>query len=234
MIQVCPAAVGELKREEVKVNYLVIDLEMCGVPQMYRTGKYKYSNEIIQIGAVLLDQKFMQADTFCQYVHPEYGALDHFISALTGIENKQLKHALPLKEVLHMLIDWIGGRRYKVYAWSENDYCQLAREIRCKEIEDPDIKDFMDQGKWLDYQEIFGRRYKFSRAIGLDEALMLCDIEPDGKFHNGLDDAVNTAKIIEKLEMNPEFQIQNYEQGTNMPPEHLKFSIGDLLANLVF
>ena len=33
----------------------------------------------------------------------------------------------------------------------------------------------MDQGKWLDYQEIFGRRYKFSRAIGLDEALMLCD-----------------------------------------------------------
>ena len=116
------------------MNYLVIDLEMCGVPQMYRTGKYKYSNEIIQIGAVLLDQKFMQADTFCQYVHPEYGALDHFISALTGIENKQLKHALPLKEVLHMLIDWIGGRRYKVYAWSENDYCQLAREIRCKEI----------------------------------------------------------------------------------------------------
>lgn len=26
MIQVCPAAVGELKRGEVKVNYLVIDI----------------------------------------------------------------------------------------------------------------------------------------------------------------------------------------------------------------
>ena len=66
------------------MNYLVIDLEMCGVPQTYRSEKYKYSNEIIQIGAVLLNQKFGQAETFAQFVHPEYGVLDHFISDLTA------------------------------------------------------------------------------------------------------------------------------------------------------
>ena len=32
------------------MNYLVIDLEMCRVPKLYRS-KYKYANETIQIGA---------------------------------------------------------------------------------------------------------------------------------------------------------------------------------------
>ena len=77
-------------------------------------------------------------------------------------------------------------------------------------------------------------RYEFTREIGLDEALMLCDIKPDGKFHNGLDDAVNTAKIIEKLEKDPEYEVRNYEKETAKPSEHLKISMGDLFAELGF
>lgn len=38
--------------------YLVIDLEMCKVPRYYRERTYKYANETIQIGAVLLDEDF--------------------------------------------------------------------------------------------------------------------------------------------------------------------------------
>ncbi len=37
------------------------------------------------------------------------------------------------------------------------------------------------------------------------------DIEPEGRFHDGLDDAVNTGYLIEKLEMNPELQLVSYE-----------------------
>ena len=37
------------------MNYLVIDLEMCNVPRDYRSRSYKYANETIQIGTVLLD-----------------------------------------------------------------------------------------------------------------------------------------------------------------------------------
>ena len=39
------------------MNYLVIDLEMCRVKKLYRKT-YKYASEIIQIGAVLLDEGF--------------------------------------------------------------------------------------------------------------------------------------------------------------------------------
>lgn len=41
------------------------------------------------------------------------------------------------------------------------------------------------------------KKYNFEQAVGLQEALMLCDIEPDGRMHDGLDDAWNTARLIE-------------------------------------
>ena len=42
------------------MNYVVIDLEMCKVPKMYRNKMYKYATEIIEIGTVLLDEDFRQ------------------------------------------------------------------------------------------------------------------------------------------------------------------------------
>ena len=79
------------------MNYLVIDLEMCRVPKLYRS-KYKYANETIQIGAVLLDDEFKRIATLCQYVHPEYGVIDHFIENMTGIHNRNISYAMPETE----------------------------------------------------------------------------------------------------------------------------------------
>ena len=69
------------------MNYLVIDLEMCKVPRDYRSKRYKYANETIQIGAVLLDEEFKRIGTLSQFVHPEHGVIDYFIENLTGIKN---------------------------------------------------------------------------------------------------------------------------------------------------
>lgn len=66
------------------MNYLVIDLEMCNVPRDYRSRSYKYANETIQIGAVLLDEEFKRIGTLSQYVHPEHGVIDPFIQNLTA------------------------------------------------------------------------------------------------------------------------------------------------------
>lgn len=69
------------------MNYLVIDLEMCKVPRDYRSKRYKYANETIQIGAVLLDEEFKRIGTLSQFVHPEHGVINYFIENLTGIKN---------------------------------------------------------------------------------------------------------------------------------------------------
>ena len=79
------------------MNYLVIDLEMCKVPKDYRNKNYKYASEIIQIGAVLLDERYRRRDEICLYVHPEHGVIDNFIANMTGIKNRQIKNAPKLR-----------------------------------------------------------------------------------------------------------------------------------------
>lgn len=58
--------------------YVVIDLEMCRVPKTQRKH-YRNKQEIIQIGAALMDSDLNVIDTYSEYVKPEYGILDNFI-----------------------------------------------------------------------------------------------------------------------------------------------------------
>ena len=119
--------------------YLVIDLEMCRVPRDYRNKAYHYAYETIQIGAVLLNEEFKQVGTIREYVHPEHGVIDPFIEKLTGIKNSQVKKAPCIGEALVHMIDWIGDREYKVYAWSESDRNQLKSLTENHLIIDPSV-----------------------------------------------------------------------------------------------
>jgi DNA polymerase III epsilon subunit-like protein len=69
---------------------VVIDLEMCKVPKSRRFG-YGLSMEIIQIGAVSLDENGEILDKFVSFVRPEYGFIDSAINRLTGIRQYDVK-----------------------------------------------------------------------------------------------------------------------------------------------
>ena len=214
------------------MNHLVLDLEMCKVPKVYRGKNYRYATEIIQIGAVLLDEAYEVIGRLNQYVHPQYGVIDHYIANLTGIDNKNVKNAPALDQALKYMLSWIGEREYKVYAWSNTDYAQLSHEIACKKIEDDRIGCFMEQQRWIDYQDVFGKRFRFERKVSLEEALSLCNISVDGKLHDGLDDAFNTTKIIKELETNDTFEIYDYKSEISTESCSLNFNLGDLFAGL--
>ena len=89
----------------------------------------------------------------------------------------------------------------------------------------------MEESRWVDYQDIFMKRYEMSRKMSLEEALGRADIDPKGKFHDGMDDAVNTGLLVEKLEMNPDYQLISYEM-PEKPSEHLGSTLGELFAGL--
>ncbi len=213
------------------MNYLVIDLEMCRVPRDFRGKNYKYANETIQIGAVLLDDEFKRIGTISQYICPEHGVIDPYIQNLTGISNGHVKKAPKIQEALIHLLNWLGEREYKVYAWSSTDRDQIMHEVKAKHIEDARINAFMEENRWIDYQAVFSRRYEFDRCLSLQEALERADVEPEGRFHDGLDDAVNTGYLIEKLEMNPNFQLVSYEIPEKDKAECF-YSLGELFARL--
>lgn len=214
------------------MNYLVIDLEMCKVPKQYRRRNYKYAYETIQIGAVLLDEEYEVIGRLNQYVHPEFGVLDHFITELTGIKNCNIKHVPLLADALRHLIDWIGDREYKVYAWSGTDYMQIQHEICCKTIKDSKIDSFMEADRWIDYQEVYRKRFRLENVCSLEEAIVSCKLHVKGRLHDGLYDAVNTAKLIKKLEKNPGFEIETIDKESYLKSEPLNLSLGDIFAGL--
>ena len=103
-------------------------------------------------------------------MHPEFGVIDHFIERLTGIRNSQLKNVPKLQEALLHMLNWIGDREYKIYAWSESDRDQILHEIKAKKIDDTRITSFVEKEKWIDYQSVLINPFGLNRQISLAEA----------------------------------------------------------------
>ena len=66
------------------MKHIVVDLEMNPVGKEYRDIRRKLNGEIIEIGAVRLNEDFVQEDEFQCYVCPEYGMVKKHITELTG------------------------------------------------------------------------------------------------------------------------------------------------------
>ena len=90
-------------------KYVVIDLEMNKVQYNKRAELEQLKNEIIEIGAVIVNEDLNITDTFKTYVSPEHSQLDNYIKGLTGIKNSDVKDAPVFKEAIKIFIDWIAG-----------------------------------------------------------------------------------------------------------------------------
>ena len=217
----------------MKAN-VVIDIEMCTVQKEYQWKDYPYEHEIIQIGAVLMDGTYEITDEFSSYVRPKYGRIDHFIQQLTGIGDKEIMEAPSLEEALEMMVSWLSGYEVTFYSWSRTDYVQIVREIQAKEIDEEKTAVFLDKENWVDYQLTAGKRFGKPWRMSLEDALMFAEVEPEGKQHDGLADARNTARLIAKMEKNPEshFLQDRLQEEKEKNSEPLGTSLGSLLDGL--
>ena len=48
-------------------KYVVVDMEMCNVPKGLRDKNPKCKRELIQLGAVMLDESYQIVDSFVSY-----------------------------------------------------------------------------------------------------------------------------------------------------------------------
>ena len=70
------------------MKHIVIDFEMQhGEMQLLQSAPNVYQTEIIEIGAVMLNDEFEFVSEFKSYVHPSYGKLPDNIAILTGIKD---------------------------------------------------------------------------------------------------------------------------------------------------
>lgn len=182
---------------------VVIDVEMCRVYKAYKWSSYPYSNEIIQIGAVKLNEDFDYIDQFSRFVSPRYGRIDYFITQLTDIRQQDVCKASSLSDVLVEMMKWIGDDTPTFFSWSDTDYYQIRDEIHAKRMDFENMEWLLEKENWVDYQQTVSRKFGFDRQLKLSDALDLTDIDVEGRLHDGLADAFNTAMMIAKLEKNP-------------------------------
>ena len=211
-------------------KYVVVDFEMCDVPRGAVRKHYNYGTEIIEIGAVLLDESLNIVENFKSYVAPQYGYINSRIHELTKISFQDVANAPSFKEALEEFLAWVPEDATLV-SWSESDECQVKYESECKNLNIPQLDKFF--GHWLDCQRTFGEKMNTARCYNLTEALRLTGIDYEDGEHDALVDARNTALLFAKMEREPELQLSHYY--TEKPSEHLTFNpFADLFAKLEF
>ena len=211
-------------------KYLVIDLEMCRVPKCMKK-EYGFRTEIIQIGAVKLNSKYEIEDKFSIYVKPEFGTIDSEIKRLTGISNEDVYDAMYLEDALKEFCKWMGRSKYVAVSWSDSDLVQFQKELAEKEIACKKIENLYEG--WFDAQSLFGEKLDTTKQYNLTEALIAADIVEEGRTHDGLSDAYNTAKLFGKMKKEKEFKLNTlYFEAKYVEPTRLTSTIGDLFAGL--
>ena len=207
-------------------KYVIVDLEMCNVPKGIEREAYNWRNELIQIGAVVVDESLNITDEFMTLVSPEFGVIDNFIEKLTGISRKAVQGAPKVKEALELFVNWLPSDAVLV-SWSENDESQIRKEIEAKNIFIEGLDDYLDT--WVDCQKTFGEKMNAQKNYKLSEALIIADIDYDEGEHDALVDAKNTAQLFVKMEREPVLVLNPYY--SNQKEEETYNPFAALLAN---
>lgn len=212
-------------------QYVVVDLEMCRVPNVARKTKYRLKSETIQIGAVLLNESLEIEGEFSTYVMPQFGFIDTYINTLTGISRANVCNAPNMEEALQKFVNWIPSD-VRVVSWSRNDELQIRHEIEAKDIHIEEIDVILDN--WIDCQKTFGEKMNSSRCYKLSEALVAADIMYEDGAHDGLVDAYNTALLFAKMKREPILILNPYYQNAILSDEESSsgFTIGNLFAGV--
>ena len=172
------------------MKHIVIDLEMNKIARSSEARKICKS-EIIEIGAVMLDENLQEIGNFRTYVKPEYNdKIAAEIRNLTGITEAMVANAPVFREAFRMFTNWcLGtGDEVTIYAWSDSDYNQVVKEILLKEYELSDEEHGLIDTEWTDFQNEFDAHIGFERRISLELALDMAGIDFSGRQHDALDE----------------------------------------------
>jgi DNA polymerase-3 subunit epsilon len=186
-------------------QYLCIDLEM--------SGQLPGTHDIIQIGAVLLNQDFEVISEFESLIYPENEAdFDPGSKRIHGISRFELEEAPSLEEMLDELEGWIQGegdytsrkamKSIKICGQGiNNDISFLKASYEVVNMTWPFAYQFLDlQDIMLFYRYMLqANEMDFPQRLSLDAIAKFLNTERTRTKHNALEDADLTARCLAEL-----------------------------------
>ena len=210
--------------------YVFVDFEMNMIDSEYKKEKKICKSEIIEIGAVKLDEDYNEIDSFKSYVKPAYGTMASRIIKLTGITDDMVENAPSYAFAMGSFIEWCADADV-IYAWSENDLRQLRKEARLKEYTHPGLESIIS--RWKDFQKEYAKLIGTSRRISLSDAVFYLGENFQGAEHDALWDARNTAEVfkLSKYEENF-FRIMAPVIDVYKPKKNLTYSLSEAFGDI--
>ena len=179
------------------MHYIVFDLEW----NQSKTGLEKETKEIpfeiIEIGAVKLDEEFRLEDKFQRFIRPQvYRELHEVTRNLIHIKMEELETGKAFPLVMKEFLDWCG-EDYIFCTWGPLDLTELQRNMKFYYMEplaDGPIK-------FYDVQKLFSIGFEDRKTRrALEHAVDFLQIEKDIPFHRAFSDAYYTAKVLAKID----------------------------------
>lgn len=185
------------------MNYIVIDFEFN---QAYDFEKNRKGNvdknctfEIIQIGAIKLDENFNEVDNFNTLIKPNiYKRIHPHVSKITGLNNEILKDAKFFTEIYESFLNFLGSD-YIFCIWGKMDIKILFRNLLYYNF---DITNISKQ--YIDVQAFISKKMTNSsqNLVGLQNACIHYEIDPtERKFHDAFNDAFFTKELMLKAKL---------------------------------
>lgn len=184
------------------MHYIVLDLEFN---QGFDFKNNKSINcipscrfEIIQIGAIKLNENLQVIDTFNQYIKPNlYKEIHPYVEKLTGIKKEFLNDMPYFTQVQPLFKSFIDNKDECIFCvWGKSDLRALFRNLSYYNFIENDLI-----LKYIDIQSLATKYLKFSKGgvIGLKSAIEKFQIPIKEDFHNALNDAFYTTEIFKIL-----------------------------------
>ena len=184
------------------MNYIVLDLEWNQCPSGKRREDPSLPFEIIEIGAVRMDEDFRRQDEFHEIIRPVlYKTLHHCTRSVIHMTEADFIGKRSFPEVFSDFLAWCGENP-EFCTWGPGDLTELERNvswhIRKKNL--PESWPFPFPFFFRDVQKIFSYVYEdHKERRSLKWAVQYLNLPQDEAFHDAFSDAVYTAEVLRKL-----------------------------------
>lgn len=182
----------------MRVNYIVLDLEWNQCPDGKRNKVEKLPFEVIEIGAVKVNEKQEIIGQFSELVKPQvYKEMDSNISKIVHVTMEDLQKGRPFQEVMKDFLEWCGEDPV-FCTWGPMDLVELQRNMKYYQLSTLSHKPFF----YYDVQRLFAVFFEENKqARTLAFAVEFFHIEEKEEFHSAIADAKYTALIFQKFDL---------------------------------
>lgn len=180
------------------MNYVVVDFEWNQSMGGRGGVRHKLPFEIIEIGAVKLDENLNEIDRFSQTVRPRvYRKLHRITAQLTGITQAELDRSDPFPYVAVDFMLWCGDD-YIFCTWGNTDLVELQRNMKYYHLEDLLVGPI----RYYNVQKIFRELVTPDmHSAALETAVEYLKLPESEGFHRAVNDAAYTADVMRHLDM---------------------------------